>query len=463
MLPAGLYAKTVSEHDTGFDVVLLMDSSGSMKRTDPNDYRKSAAKLFVSLLGQDDRISIISFGDSANVLIPLTQNTAGNRKRLFSAIDRVTSREFSTNITEAVKRGFETLKESERKNRIIILMSDGKLALGDEEKDRAAYEELSRILPEIVNSNIKIYSVAFTEFSDIKFLEEIAKRTDGIFRLAKTDRDIHLIFSSIYEKIKSPDMIPLVGDTFYIDIDIKETVLVINKKPGTSTEITDPSNRKHSSARHGKNMLWHGAEVFDVITIRDPAPGVWKVKLSVAEGHRIYVLTDLNLKTSFERDFVYAGHNFDIDAWLENKGVIVTEKDVLQHVVFFAEIAGSGIGEPIRIELSAAESADDGKRYGQFLVKDTGEYMLKISADGKTFKRERILQFKAVEPPPKPPKLVEEHQPLDVKTDTWCLWKPVLINFGLINLGLLIVAVLIFAVKKLTAGKSKKAKGRKNK
>jgi Mg-chelatase subunit ChlD len=460
MLPAGLYAKTVSEHDTGFDVVLLMDSSGSMKRTDPNDYRKSAAKLFVSLLGQEDRISIISFGDSANVLIPLTQNTNRNRERLFGAINRVTSREFSTNITEAVKRGFEALKESERKKRIIVLLSDGKLALGDEEKDRAAHEELSRLLPELVNSGIKIYSVAFTEFSDIKFLEEIAKRTDGIFRLAKTDRDIHLIFSSIYEKIKSPDMIPLVGDTFYIDSDIKEAVLVINKKPGASTELIDPSNRKHSSARHGKNVLWHGAEVFDVIAIRDPAPGVWKAKLSITEGNKIYVLTDLSLKTSFERDFVYAGDKLYIDAWLEDKGVVLTEQDVLKHVVFFSEISGAGIEEPLRIELLAAESGDDGKRYGQFFIKDTGEYMLKITADGKTFKRERILQFKAVEPPPKP---VEEYQPLDVKADIWFSWKPVLINFGLINLGLLIVAVLIFAVKKLTAGKSKKAKGRKNK
>ncbi len=452
----------VQAHQTkeGYDIVILMDSSGSMKRTDPNDYRKSAAKLLVSLLGQNDRISIISFGDSANVLIPLTQNTSGNRERLFGAINRVTSREFSTNITEAVKRGFEALKESERKNRIIVLMSDGKLALGDEEKDRIAHEELSRLLPELANSGIKIYSVAFTEFSDLKLLEDIAKYTGGIFRLAKTDRDIHLIFSSIYEKMKSPDMIPLEGDVFYIDKDIKEAVLVISKKPGTSTELIDPSNRKHSSTRHGKNILWHGAEVFDVIAIRNPTPGIWKAKLSVAESHKIYVLTDLSLKTSFERDFVYAGDELNIDTWLEDKGVVLTEQDVLKHIAFFSEISGAGIEEPIKIELLAAESVDDGRRYGRFFVKNTGQYMLKIIADGKTFKRERILQFKAIEPPPKP---VEEDRPLDVKTDTWSLWKPVLINFGLINLGLLIVAVLIFAMKKLTAGKNKKPKGRKNK
>lgn len=460
LLPSGLSAETVNRQDTGFDVVILIDSSGSMRRTDPHDYRKSGAKLLVSLLGRNDRISIISFGDSANVLIPLTQNTAKNRDKLFSAINRVTSREFSTNITEAVKRGFEVLKKSERENRIIVLLSDGKLALGDEERDRIAHEELSRLLPELVNSGIKIYSVAFTEFSDLKLLNDIAKYTGGIFRLAKTDRDIHLIFSSIYEKMKSPDMIPLKGDAFYIDKDIKEAVLVISKKPGASTELIDPSNRKHSSKRHGKNMLWHRAEVFDVITIKNPTPGIWRVKLSVADGHKIYVLTDLSLQTSFERDFVYVGDELNIDAWLEDKGVVLTKQDVLKHVAFFSEISGTGIKEPLRIDLLAAEFADDGRRYGRFFVKDTGEYMLKIVADGKTFKRERVFQFKSVEPPPKP---VKEVQPPDAELSIWHTWRPVLINLGLINLGLLIIAVLTFAVKKLTARKNKKPKGRKSK
>ncbi len=31
--------------DEGFDIVLLMDSSGSMKKTDPKDYRKEAANF----------------------------------------------------------------------------------------------------------------------------------------------------------------------------------------------------------------------------------------------------------------------------------------------------------------------------------------------------------------------------------------------------------------------------------
>ncbi len=71
-------AASAAEHKTeseGADIVLLIDSSGSMKKTDPHDYRKTAAKLFISLLGRDDRAGIVSFGENAKLLLPLTQNT----------------------------------------------------------------------------------------------------------------------------------------------------------------------------------------------------------------------------------------------------------------------------------------------------------------------------------------------------------------------------------------------------
>jgi Ca-activated chloride channel family protein len=51
--------------DAGFDIILLIDSSGSMKQTDPRNYRKEAPKLFISLLDKDDRVGIMSFGDAA--------------------------------------------------------------------------------------------------------------------------------------------------------------------------------------------------------------------------------------------------------------------------------------------------------------------------------------------------------------------------------------------------------------
>jgi hypothetical protein len=42
--------------------------------------------------------------------------------------------------------------------------------------------------------------VAFTEQSDSALLEFIAKETGGFFRFTKEDKDVHVMFSSFFEK-----------------------------------------------------------------------------------------------------------------------------------------------------------------------------------------------------------------------------------------------------------------------
>ena len=439
----------------GADIIILMDSSGSMKKTDPRNYRQPATKLFVSLLGESDRIGIVSFGDTAKVLVSLIENTKKNREALFNAVGKVSSRESSTNIYDAVKKGFDQLKSkpSPKKNRIIILMSDGKLALGSKEKDEAAFAGLFRILPELAISNIKLYTVAFTEMSDVKLIEDMAKETGGFFRFAKNDKDIHIIFASIFEKIKSPDTVPLEGEAFEIDKNIKDLILLINKNiPGTSTELIDPSRGKHTSTKYEKNIEWYTSDTFDMITVKEPAVGRWKVKLSTTEGNKVYVITNLNLKSFFDKSFVYKGDKVKIGVWLEKNGTILREKDVLRQASFSSEIV-TPPGKSLKLDLLdngayGDDKADDGIHSCEFVVTDTGEYTIKIAAKSIILKREKVIQFKAVSKPLQMAKQITASNPrLKKKTvsETDVSWKSVLIRFGIINLLLLLI-LLVSAV-----------------
>ncbi|GER94190.1 hypothetical protein A45J_1950 [hot springs metagenome] len=445
-----------SDSNEGYDIIILMDCSGSMKKTDPQSYRKPAARLFISLLGEKDRIGIIGFGDSAKVLAPLTENTRKNSAVFLSAINKITSKEFSTNITDAVKRGFEELKASNRKNKILILMSDGKLALGSKEKDEAAFKELSGLLPEIAKSGIKLYSIAFTELSDIKLLEDMAKATGGFFRLAKADKDLHIIFASVFEKIKSPDSIPLEGDTFTIDKDINEAILLITKQPGTSTTLIDPSKRKHKASKYGKNIQWYETKTFDMITIKEPLAGSWKVKLSTKEGNKVFVITNLSLKTSFDKGFVNKGDRVTIDAWLERDGGIIGEKDVLEHISFSGNVM-SPDGQTTKIDFAKS----NGKYISEFIVNITGEYSVNIIAESKTFKREKVLQFKVIEPSqPKADKATHPEQSRKKGIEKGD-WNSVLIKFGIINLVVLLAGGIIYLINKVVSRRKSKLKARK--
>jgi Mg-chelatase subunit ChlD/flagellar biosynthesis regulator FlaF len=391
-------AATSQPEEKGADIVLLIDSSGSMKKTDPRDYRKDAARLFISLLGAEDSVGVVSFGDSARQLIPLTPNSPKNRPLLFGATKKISSKEYSTDITGALKKGVDELESSEKKNRALILMSDGKLALGDPKKDEDSNAELIRMLPEIRKAGIKVYSIAFSELSDPKLLGDISEKTGGLFRYAKTDRDIHIMFAAIFEKIKSPDSVALKGDTFEIDTDIREAVLLITKRPGTLTGLFDPSGKKNLQKKFAKNIRWYSSDVFDMITILEPKTGKWKVSLSSKEGNRIFVLTDLKLKSSLSGATVSRGDKIAIDAWLEREDEKIIDREVLDQVTFEAEISGPD-GKPFRLPLALKPAPAAGIYAAEFTVNQPGDYSVKISAEGKTFNRMKDLNFNSIERP----------------------------------------------------------------
>lgn len=454
--------------DRGFDVVLLMDSSGSMRKNDPHNYRKDAARLFISLLGEEDRVGIVSFGDTAKTLITLSQNTKENRGRLFSAVNAISSREFSTHIHDAVKKGYEELSSSKRKNRILLLLSDGKLTLGAKEKDEAARAELAALLPGLAKAQVKLYSVAFTDQSDAQLLENMAKATGGFFRFAKADRDVHVMFVSLFEKVKSPDSLPLEGEEFTVDKEVKEAVLLITRKPGTATILFDPFRKKNTPLHYAKNIQWFEAKTFDMIIVKTPAPGRWKVKLSSSEGNRIFIATDLSLKSSFNRAFVVQGETVHLDAWLEKENSIITDRDFLEKVAFLAEATGPARGNP-KIGLADAGAPPGGTYTGTLTAGAEGEYEVRIIAEGKTFKREKLVAFKASAPPVASPAERKREPDLSLKKKRepveGASWEPVLVKFGLINVSLAAVISLGYLIgrfgRRRAKAETKAGKGQK--
>src|SRR5208337_1648676 len=193
---------------------------------------------------------------------------------------KISSREFSTNIYEGVKKGFDELKTSGSNKKVLVLLSDGKLTLGSKEKEAEALSSLSALLPEVVKSGITLSTIAFSDQSDAKFLQDLARAGGGFFKLALTDQDIHTIFAAMFEKIKAPDTVPFDGDSFSIDKDIKEATVFVSKKAGTKTILQEPSGKKDTPEKFGKNIRWYETKLFDLITVNEPGQGKWRVNLS---------------------------------------------------------------------------------------------------------------------------------------------------------------------------------------
>ena len=112
------------------NIALVLDNSTSMDG--PRlDILKAATKEIVQDLGEDDRISVISFNDRANVLLPSQSNP--QKKQIDSSINGLFA-EGGTEIFQGIEAGYEEIRKNSTFNYVnhIILITDGH-TYGDED------------------------------------------------------------------------------------------------------------------------------------------------------------------------------------------------------------------------------------------------------------------------------------------------------------------------------------------
>ncbi|MBA4373541.1 MAG: hypothetical protein C0402_11850 [Thermodesulfovibrio sp.] len=407
--PCARTALAAESDSQGIAAVLLIDSSGSMKTTDPRSYRKPAAKMFLSLMGEHDRIAIVGFSDAADVLAELTEaDRKEGLQRLSRAVDQVHSQGAHTNIHEAVVKAYDLLKQSPRTQRLIILMTDGKMDLGDGKKDAALVAELKEvILPELRKSGITMHTLAFSDQSDQKLLMELARLGGGSYLLARSDRSLHMNFASLFERVKSPDTIPVQNDSFIVDDSVREmTVMITRKAEGTPVFLRSPSGVEMSARSHDQKIQWFESPLFDMVTLLNPDRGKWTLRLNAREGNRVFIVANLKLLSSFSSFFATKGTPLKIDAWLEREKDQLNVREILDQVVMKGSII---LQDGRRVELKLVDSGiggdaavQDGIHTAMFQPLETGDYTLQITAEAKTFKREKEFRFTVIEPIPVP-------------------------------------------------------------
>ena len=401
------------------DAVVIMDSSGSMKKTDPQEMRKPAAKLFINLLGENDRLSVMSFSDNAYPITYLTQlNTEKAKDKSYKATDKVSSKGVYTNIYAAVARGIEILKESDALERdpIIVLMSDGKMDVGNQaQSDELRDKVKNELIPLLNQHKIKIYSIAFTDASVQTLLQEIADATDGRYALAASDDVLHKVFAKIFEQSKEPNLLPLTENEFVVDPSIREITIIANKKSDKSQIFLEtPTGERISSTFKSEKIKWFVSSSFDMITLSEPEEGAWKILFS-DDDNKAYIVADIKLRTQFEYSTESYYPELNIKTWFEKEDEVVAKSELLSSMDVILEIEHPD-GQ---IEEQAIASAnEEGFFLTIFKPGMDGIYAASIIAKSKTFQRQQIFSFRAVIPkePPPTPKPEPEPEPVTEPT-----------------------------------------------
>ena len=390
----------------GIDAVLIVDSSGSMKETDPRRLRVPAAKMFLSLLGPQDRVGLISFSDNGYPVLHLTPAGKQQQAKLFAAADKVSAKGAYTNLHAALVRGQEMLRDEAdpQRRRMLVLMSDGKMDTGDFAQDQILGEKLrTETLAQLAKDGIEVYTIAFTEASDMALMREMSERTAALSRLASNDRELHEVFSQIFESAKQPDMLPIEGGEFMVDAAVEEITVVASKAAAdVDVSLVAPDGRKLGVGNAGAAVRWFKSEQFDMITIDKPQAGTWRLVSSDNRGDRVYVITNLGLDAQVGETSAFVGAEQPGEAWLHESGQVIVKPEIVQHTVFSLEIVQPD-GETLKLPMADSgaagdRAADDGVFSAVPVFALPGQHQIRVLAKNPNFERTKTLMVDAVAP-----------------------------------------------------------------
>jgi uncharacterized protein with von Willebrand factor type A (vWA) domain len=178
-----------------YDFRVVIDVSGSMKKTDPQNLRVPALKLINGLIPSGSRAGVWIFGKYVDMAVKWGEVNDSWRQRADLGADKIHSNALLTNIESALARarvGWD--KPDPGRKRILLLLTDGKV---DVSKDPAKNEKsrnqvLTASLQALKKAGAEVHSIALSDATDEVLLRQLALETGGSFGGGKDhELDLH--------------------------------------------------------------------------------------------------------------------------------------------------------------------------------------------------------------------------------------------------------------------------------
>ena len=198
----------VTENKPPMDIIITLDNSGSMKKSDPDFIARDVVARSLLELGDDSCFGLVVFDSKARLAIKLMPvSNMASRANILAGIDDVNYRGLFSDTPAAIETAIYELKNNGRKDahKSIILMTDGFVDTGNERQDLERERWLKENLTEECRrSGIRIFGVAFSDIADFSLFQILAIKTDGEYFRTYENGDIQNIFDRIMEKVSVP-------------------------------------------------------------------------------------------------------------------------------------------------------------------------------------------------------------------------------------------------------------------
>lgn len=384
------------------DLRVLVDISGSMKKSDPDNLRRPAIRLLAGLIPQGSRAGIWNFGKQVNMSVKIGGVDDAWRELARQQSKKINSAGLFTNIEGAMRNvSFDWKKPDPRYKRNLIILTDGHVDISKDEKLNKASRKriLKELLPQFEKANVRIHTIGLSDDIDEPLLSTLSSYTDGLYKKVKSADDLQKLFLEMLEQSVKLDTIPLKDNRFNVDASINDmTLLVFNHDKAHPTTIVTPGKKTWSQKNHTEKVKWFRDDGFDLITIKKPQQGQWKIMAPVDENNRVVVATNLKLKLNELPGYLMFGDVLKINAHLEEDSKPLIDQRLLSKFKF---ILKRKTGESSEREYPLAKTEGDKFSYAVQLapVFKEGNNELIIQAKSPTAQREYRHQFKVYAAP----------------------------------------------------------------
>lgn len=170
-----LTSKKAIKKTMAMDLVFVIDDSGSMKESDPNNYRLELAEnIATQFVHASNRFGVVSFNEAGMSLLELTNE----KTRALNAFnDTNWNSEGATNIGDGLLKGLDMFSLDDQ-NKIIILLSDG----ADTSDTGGAI--ITDALGKAQKNKVVIYSIGLGSQVDESLMKAIAHQSGGKYFFA---------------------------------------------------------------------------------------------------------------------------------------------------------------------------------------------------------------------------------------------------------------------------------------
>lgn len=403
-LKANVYATEASTKTAkNLDVVLVMDKSSSMKKSDPQKTSIEAAKMFIDMLKKSGaNVSIVEFSDNSESKGMVAVKDDSSKKELKDTLNGIKFVGTATDTGDALLKAVDTLKNngSEENKKAIILFSDGKTAINKDGRTvENSKEDIEESIEECNESNLSIYSVGLINGndspSDIKEFEKqmknIAESTDGKYIRADDVNDLPKFFSELLQTldgIKGEDLgsITVNGQYQTVDFDITNSnvleanIVVLHDKEVKDVKLVNPEGKEVDLS--SDDFIYTNSSKYTLIKMLKPEKGEWEMKIKGVSGDKVNISLvynyDLELVSSVSKNSAAKGDKVKINAYFNYENKKLEDKDFYGSIEAKAIIRDSKNKET-EVKLNFQE---DGYA-GEVALEEYGDYYVTVHTTGQ--------------------------------------------------------------------------------